>query len=95
MNLIKLFVLVIFIVFAFLITGCATSVPVTVKFPDVPKELLVSCPNLKAVDPETKKLSEVLDTVVDNYAQYYDCKSNVDDWIEWYNSQKKIFDKVK
>jgi len=95
MNLIKLFVLAIFIVFAFLITGCATSVPVTVKFPDVPKELLVSCPNLKTVDPETKKLSDVLNVVVDNYAQYYGCKSNVDDWIEWYNTQKDIFDKVK
>jgi len=95
MNLIKLFVLAIFIVFAFLITGCATSVPVTVKFPDVPKELLVSCPNLKTVDPETKKLSEILNVVVDNYAQYYNCKSNVDDWIEWYNTQKDIFNKVK
>ena len=95
MNLIKLFVLAIFIVFAFLITGCATSVPVTVKFPDVPKELLVSCPNLKTVDPETKKLSDVLNVVVDNYAQYYDCKSNVDDWIEWYNAQQKIFNNIK
>jgi hypothetical protein len=84
-----------FLILAVVLSGCATSVPVTMKFPDVPKELLVSCPDLKTVDPETKKLSEILNIVVDNYAQYYNCKSNVDDWIEWYNTQKDISNKVK
>jgi hypothetical protein len=84
-----------FLILAVVLSGCATSVPVTMKFPDVPKELLVSCPDLKTVDPETKKLSEILNVVVDNYAQYYNCKSNVDDWIEWYNTQKDISNKVK
>lgn len=83
-----------FIVLSLLLTGCATTVPVTVKFPEVPKELMQTCPDLKTIDPNSKKLTEVLDIVVDNYSQYYDCKSNVDDWIEWYNTQKKIFDKV-
>jgi hypothetical protein len=76
-----------------LITGC-TTVPVTVKFPDVPKDMLETCPDLKAV-PETTKLSEVLPTVVDNYGQYYTCKDTVDSWIDWYKSQKKIFDNIK
>ena len=76
-----------------LITGCS-SVPVTMKFPDVPKDMLVSCPDLKLVS-ETTKLSEVLPVIVDNYAQYYTCKDTVDNWIEWYNSQKKIFDSIK
>lgn len=84
-----------FLILAVVLSGCATSVPVTMKFPDVPKELLISCPDLKTVDPETKKLSEILNIVVDNYAQYYNCKSNVDDWIEWYNTQKDISNKVK
>lgn len=84
-----------FLILALVLSGCATSVPVTVKFPDVPKELLKSCPDLKPVDPDTKKLSEVLNVVVDNYGQYYDCKANADDWIEWYNTQKDIFNKVK
>lgn len=81
------------IVAALLIAGC-TSVPVTVKFPDVPKDMLESCPDLKSV-PETTKLSEVLPVIVDNYGQYYGCKDTVDNWIEWYNSQKKIFDSIK
>jgi hypothetical protein len=83
-----------FLILTILLTGCATTVPVTMKFPEVPKELMQSCPDLKPVNLDVKKLSEVLDVVVDNYGQYYDCKSNADDWIEWYNTQKKIFDKV-
>jgi hypothetical protein len=81
------------IVAVLLITGC-TSVPVIPKFPDVPKDMLVSCPDLKLV-PETTKLSEVLPVVVDNYGQYYTCKDSIDSWIDWYNSQKKIFDNIK
>ena len=83
----------IILVAVLLITGC-TSVPVTVKFPDVPKDMLETCPDLKLV-PETTKLSEVLPVVVDNYGQYYSCKDTVDNWIDWYNNQKKIFDSIK
>jgi len=76
-----------------MLSGC-TSVPVAIQFPDVPKDMLVSCPDLKLA-PETTKLSEVLPVVIDNYGQYYACKDNNDSWIEWYNSQKKIFDSIK
>lgn len=76
-----------------MLAGC-TSVPITMKFPDVPKDMLESCPDLKAV-PDTTKLSEVLPIVADNYGQYYACKDNVDSWIEWYKSQKEIFNNVK
>ena len=75
------------------LTGCATPVPVAVKFPSVPSELMKSCPDLKTVDTNTTKLSEVLSVVVDNYSQYYDCKAKVDDWIEWYKTQQSIFDR--
>ena len=83
------------LVCAFLaLTGCATSVPVTIKFPSAPVDMLTACPDLKET-PETTKLSEVLSVVVENYGQYYTCKDNVDSWIEWYNTQKKIFESVK
>jgi len=75
------------------LAGC-TSVPVAMKFPEVPKDMLEACPDLKLA-PETTKLSEVLPVVVDNYGQYYTCKDNVDSWIEWYTNQKKIFDSIK
>jgi len=75
--------------------GCASKpVPVTVKFPGIPLDLSKTCPDLQTVDPNTTKLSDVLNTVTDNYITYYECKSKVDDWMEWYRTQKIIFDKV-
>lgn len=77
-----------------LLTGCLLKQPVPVKqvWPDVPKELLEACPDLKQINPDTKKLSEIITVVSENYATYYDCKAKIDDWIVWYNGQKKIYE---
>ena len=77
-----------------LLSGCLTT-PVVEKFPEVPTELLVACPDLKQVDPATTKLSEVIGVVANNYGQYQECKIKVDSWIEWYNHQQKIFNSLK
>ena len=34
-------------------------------------------------------------TKTDNYAEYHKCRIKVDSWIEWYDSQRKIFESVK
>lgn len=80
---------------AVLLTGCATSVPVAPKWPDVPKELLVSCPDLKTVDPTNDKLSAIVDTVADNYKEYYECKDKVNDWTVWYKGQQELWKTLK
>lgn len=77
------------------LTACVTTAPVTMSFPQVPEELATACPDLKTVDPETTKLSEVVSVVSKNYGDYNDCKVKVDAWIQWYNTQKKIFEDVK
>ena len=77
-----------------LLTGCIFGkdpVPIKQIWPDVPKELLEACPDLKLVDTKVTKLSEIVDVVADNYATYYNCKAKVDDWIIWYNGQKDIY----
>ena len=76
-----------------LLAGCLAT-PVKRNFPEVPKELMEACPDLKTVE-QTEKLSEVLKVVVDNYGQYHECKIKVDTWVEWYKTQKQIFDSVK
>jgi hypothetical protein len=76
-----------------LLAGCLVT-PVKRNFPEVPKELMEACPDLKNVE-QTEKLSEVLKVVVDNYGQYHECKIKVDTWMEWYKTQKQIFDSVK
>ena len=78
-----------------LLTGCASSVAVKMSFPDVPDNLKTACPDLKTVDESTTKLSEVIGVVSYNYSEYYTCKDRVDNWVEWYNNQKKIFNSVK
>ena len=47
------------------------------------------------MNPETTRLSGVVQSVVANYGQYQACDVKVDTWIEWYNTQKTIFDSVK
>jgi hypothetical protein len=77
-----------------LLAGCLSTAPVKRNFPEVPKDLMESCPDLKTTQP-TEKLSEVLKVVVDNYGQYHECKIKVDTWAEWYKTQKEIFESVK
>jgi len=76
------------------LSGCSTTVPVTVKFPEVPSELMTTCPDLKQTPP-TSKLSDVLQVVTDNYSQYYECRVKLDSWIEWYKTQRTLFEEIK
>ena len=77
--------------------GCLATTQVSVhqQWPDVPDELKEACPDLKKVDESTTKLSDALVIVTDNYSQYKECKLKVDNWVEWYNTQKKIYESVK
>lgn len=80
-----------------LLSGCfATAVPVVAKFPKVSdEEMLQSCLNLKLVPQETTRMSDFLIIVADNYKEYHECKQKVDNWIKWYNDQKKNFESIK
>lgn len=74
---------------ALLLSGCLATAP---KFPDVPQELLIACPELNEVKQGTTELSKVLDVVVVNYSTYYECRVKVEAWNEWYKQQKKVYD---
>lgn len=76
------------------LTGCATKVPVAMKFPAAPESLLITCKDLEQVKPNEEQLSEMLKVVVKNYGQYHECRAKVEAWINWYNSQKDIHDSV-
>lgn len=79
---------------AVILTGCTTVVPVTQRFPEAPKSLLERCSSLKPVS-ENVQLSELTKIVVDNYMQYHICSGNNNAWIEWYQTQQRIFNKEK
>jgi hypothetical protein len=78
-----------------LMAACSTTpVPVAMKFPDVPKELLISCEDLQMLQEDQLQMSELLRVVVANYGRYHECRLKMDNWIVWYNSQKEIFNTV-
>ena len=94
MKLLKIFLLIICIILAFLATGCSTPVPVTAKFPEAPETLMKTCPQLEKTT-EDAALSSVTKTITNNYTTYYECAVKNDGWIEWYKIQKNIFESVK
>jgi ABC-type Fe3+-hydroxamate transport system substrate-binding protein len=95
MNLIKLFILFLFIVLAFLITACSTAVPVTQNFPTAPEMLIEKCPELKTIQGEKVSIVDFTRVVSENYTTYYQCAGRTEAWIDWYKQQKKIWDDVK
>jgi hypothetical protein len=90
----KLFGFAIFISTVVLMTGCSTTVPVTVKFPSVPDILLEKCPQLKTIDSEKVSIIDYTKTVTINYTNYHDCAVKHDAWVLWYQTQKDIFEEV-
>ena len=83
------------VVITLLLTACATPVPVTMKFPPPPGELVTTaCPPLqKLTTPVT--LSELSRNITTNYTAYYECAIRVNAWQEWYEIHKKIFEDIK
>ena len=76
-------------------SGCSTAVPVTAKFPEAPGKLATTrCPDLQKLKDDAK-LSDVSRTVTINYSTYYECAVKADDWQEWYEIQRRIFEGVK
>lgn len=77
------------------LTACSTTVPVVMKFPDTPKALMEKCPPLKVITEETVSIVDLTKITTTNYTSYHECAVKVDTWIEWYRTQKKIFEEVK
>ena len=77
-----------------LLAGCA-SAPVIPKFPEAPTKAgaMEQCPDLKKLQ-DGAKLSDVSKTITINYSTYYECAVKSDIWIEWYQVNKIMYDKI-
>ena len=74
------------------LSGCATVVPVTARFPAPPGETyLQACPDLQKLKDQPQ-LSDVSRTININYSTYYECAVKLDTWIRWYTEQQIIFE---
>ena len=83
------------ILFSLILAGCSTSVPVKIKFPDVPEGLMAKCEDLEKLPADTKQLSKTAESVIKNYSKYHQCRIKVEEWQEWYNANKKLYDEIK
>ena len=72
-----------------MLAGCQTVIPVKPQFPTAPVELLQPCVELKKLPNNNQKLSVLVESVVDNYSLYHECKIKHDNWIEWYRLQMR------
>ena len=78
-----------------LVSGC-TTVPVTVKFPEVPEALMQPADKLTPLDTSKKiELSDIIENANENAGKYYTLRERYNAWIEWYKSQKQIFESIK
>lgn len=77
------------------LVGCTTTVPVTVKFPDVPATLMTPALTLKPLADNKRNLSDLLSNVNKNYGTYYIEREKLIAWQEWYTAQKQIFDDIQ
>ena len=83
---------IIVVMIVILLTGCATVVPVTARFPAPPGQTyLQACPDLQKLEDQPQ-LSDVSKTININYSTYYECAVKLDAWIQWYSAQKLIFE---
>lgn len=80
---------------ALVLTACSTPVPVSQRFPDVPKALVERCKSLRKIEGDKVAITEMLKVVVQNYGMYYECAAKVDGWNDWYQEQKRIYESVK
>ena len=77
-----------------LLLGGCTTVPVVAKFPEPPGQVSLSaCVDLQKLE-ESAKLSDISKTIANNYTKYYECSIKNETWIEWYKTQKRLFEKV-
>jgi len=83
-----------YLLITLLLAGCSV-VPVTTKWPEVPKEITEACPQLQKLSPDTTKLSEVVSNVSENYGTYYECQAKHEAWTVWYKEQKRIYEEVQ
>ena len=80
---------------ALVLAACSTPVPVSQRFPDVPKALVERCDSLRKIEGDKVAITEMLKVVVQNYGMYYECAAKVDGWNDWYLEQKRIYESVK
>lgn len=83
------------VLIALVLTGCSTTVPVKLEWPEPPlKSALQACPDLEKLADQVK-ISDVSKVINHNYLTYQECAIKMDAWIEWYETHKKLWNRLR
>lgn len=86
---------IIFLSLIILVTGCSTVKPWP-EFPPLEESLMKPCPELIQLPVDvTITISQLTESVVNNYTLRHLCANKVEGWKQWYETQKKIYDEAK
>ena len=77
------------------LTGCSTTAPVVMKFPEAPPTLMEPAGKLTPLTKENPELSDMIENANETAGKYYQLREKYRSWQEWYTQQKKIFDSIK
>ena len=75
------------------LSACSSTSSNMLKFPEAPISVLEKCPSLNKIKDDAR-LSDLTKSVTTNYTSYHECSAKTDAWIEWYYSQKKLFESL-
>ena len=79
------------IIVALLLTGCAsTTVPVTMNFPQAPETLMMEPEKLDPLPEDSKEMTELLENSTVNYGKYRELQIKYQLWQRWYNTNRRI-----
>jgi len=83
------------LILSFLITGCQT-IKFWPDFPPAEESLMQQCKDLGQLPVEgTVTITQLMESVVNNYTLYYQCANKSESWQKWYEKQKKAYDEAK
>lgn len=80
------------LIFAVLLAGCSTAVPIKQKFPEADPYMLEPAPALTTLPPDTAELDKLISNSADNYGKYRELVKRYELWQEWYKLQKQNFE---
>jgi hypothetical protein len=90
------FLISLFLIFN--LSGCGLIQYFNLKpeFPEqADKNLLEPCPDLKQIEGNQVAITDLLAKIVENYQLYHQCSIKNDGWVNWYKTQKSIYEGKK
>jgi hypothetical protein len=77
------------------LTACQSIKPWP-DFPPAEESLMKECKDLNRLsESESVSITQLMESVVNNYALYHQCANKVSNWQSWYTKQKQVYDDAK